>query len=749
MYRASTVFLILVLVLCGRMSASQPKAQQHPEIPQTEIVAKTVEHSVPPRVPSEDEFVQLIRAEGIAKAVEVFRTVRQYHPAISFFRENALNNLGHEYLEAGLREDAIQIFKLNIEAYPDRWNTYDSYAHASMVHGNIDIALANFKHAVSLNPDNLFGARYLTILPMYTKHEYMIPMRDGVRLYTQVYTPKDTSQKYPLLLHRTPYSVGYYGPTNYRNKLGPNDLYPREGFIFVHQDVRGTFKSEGAFVVMRPFLAVKRAPQDTDESSDVYDTIEWLLENIRNHNGRVGQWGGSYDAWQTVMGMIDAHPAMKASVARASPADMWIGDDFHHNGAFRLMYTFSWLAASARPRTGPTTTLPPRFNYGTPDGYKFFLEIGPIANVDEKYFQHAVPTWDEYMEHGDYDEYWHKRSVLPHLKDITHPVVTVAGWFDAEDFYGPMGIYKTIEKNIPDNRSTLIVGPWRHGGWSSGKGDRLFDIAFETNTAEYFREEVELPFLVSQLKGDGTHTLPEALVFETGANEWRSYDRWPPASASESRLYFQPDGGLAFAPPVDASDQACDSYISDPAKPVPWSTNIQTRQGHQWMIADQRFAARRPDVLVYQSDVLTEEVAIAGPIIAHLKVATTGTDADFVVKLIDVYPSDPRSKMSDYQMLVAGEVFRCKYRNSFEQPEPMVPGRVTEIVFDLRDRYHRFLKGHRIMVQVQSSWFPVIDRNPQTFVDIYHATEEDFQEAAHSVYRSTTHPSYVEVLVMR
>jgi len=744
-----TVFLTLTLILCGSSSAAKANAQQPHDASQVGVAANNLGHSAAPRVPSEEEFLQLIRSEGVDKAVEVFRTVRQYHPAVTPFRENALNNLGHEYLGAGRVDDAMAVFRLNIEAYPDRWNTYDSYAHASMVHGDIDIALANFKHAVSLNPDNLFGSRYLTILPMYTKHEYMIPMRDGVRLYTQAYAPKDTSEKYPFLLKRTPYSVGYYGPTNYKNKLGPDDLYLKEGLIFVHQEVRGTFKSEGNFVVMRPILSQKQGSQDTDESTDMYDTIEWLLKNIPNHNGRVGQWGGSYDGWQAVMGMIDAHPALKASVARASPADMWIGDDFHHNGAFRLMYTFSFMDRSGRPRSKPTTTIGPWFDYGTRDGYKFFLDIGPLSNVNARCFQHAIPTWDEYLEHGDYDEYWKRRSVLPHLNNITHPVLTVAGWFDAEDFYGPMSIYKTIEENTPANRSTLIVGPWRHGGWSRGKGDRLFDIDFGTNTGEYFREEMELPFLMSHLKGDGTHHLPEALAFETGANEWRSHDQWPPASATENRLYLRADGALSFAPPLDAPDQASDSFLSDPAKPVPWSTNIQTQQGHQWMIADQRFAARRPDVLVYESDVLSEDVTIAGPIIAHLNVATTGTDADFIVKLIDVHPSDARDDMSDYQMLVAGEVLRAKYRDSFERPEAMVPGRVTQIEFDLRDRYHRFLRGHRIMVQVQSTWFPVIDRNPQKFVDIYHATEDDFQEARHTLYRSARHPSYIKVLLMK
>ncbi len=590
----------------------------------------------------------------------------------------------------------------------------------------------------------------------YDKAEYMIPMRDGVKLYTQVYTPKDKSQKYPILLFRTPYSVGYYKPNSFRLYLGPNFDYAREGFIFVYQDVRGKFKSGGNFVVMKPHKAVKRGPQDTDESSDTYDTIQWVLKNIPNHNGRAGQWGISYPGWQTVMGMIDAHPALKASSPQASPSDMWIGDDFHHNGAFRLMYTFGWLSWNAQTRTGATEKRGIRFDYGTPDGYKFFLELGPVSNVDKKYFHNRVPTWNEYMQHGDYDEYWKKQNVLQHLKNIKHPILNVAGWFDAEDFYGPMSIYYTIEKKNSNNKSTLVVGPWLHGGWARMAGNSLGNIRFDSKTGVYFRKEVEFPFFNYYLKDKGQLNLPEALVFETGSNQWRSYGQWPPKEAKEKNLYFNAGGKLSFTPPSEKSDQANDSYISDPNKPVPFSAEIRTSQGHLWMVEDQRFAARRPDVLVYQSDVLTEDVTIAGPIIASLYVSTTGTDADWIVKLIDVYPDDAsdnkpnpcKVRMGDFQMLVGADVFRGKYRNSYEKPEPFVPNKVTKIEYDLRDKCHCFCKGHRIMVQVQSTWFPVIDRNPQKFVDIYHAEESDFQKATHKVYRSATHSSHLKLKVL-
>jgi putative CocE/NonD family hydrolase len=603
---------------------------------------------------------------------------------------------------------------------------------------------------------HLISQEKYAIREFYDKAEVLIPMRDGIRLFTQVYTPKDTSQTYPILLFRTPYSIRFYGPNIHRRTLGPNRVYAPEGFIFVYQDVRGKFKSEGDFVVMRPIITKKKGPEDTDESSDTFDTIEWVLKNIPNHNGRVGQWGISYPGFQTVMGMVDAHPALKASSPQASPSDMWIGDDFHHNGAFRLMYTFGWLSSNAAVRTGVSEKRSPRFDYGTPDGYKFFLQLGPVSNVNKKYFHDRVPTWNEYMEHGDYDEYWKEQNVLQYLKNIDHPILNVAGWFDAEDFYGPMSIYYAIEEKNPQNKSILVVGPWRHGGWARGSGNSLGNIQFGSSTSEYYREKVEFPFFLYHLKDKGEMDLPEAQVFITGSNQWRSFERWPPEETVEKNLYLGGDGKLSFAPPGGVEKQASDSFISDPNRPVPFSAEIRTSQGHLWMVEDQRFASRRPDVLVYESDVLTEDITISGPIIASLFFSTTGTDADMVVKLIDVYPGDapdPRPnplnvRMGDFEMLLAGEVFRSKYRNSFEKPEPLVPGEVTKIEFDLRDKGHTFLKGHKIMVQIQSTWFPVIDRNPQTFTDIYRAQESDFQKATHTVYRSSRYSSHIKLQIL-
>jgi putative CocE/NonD family hydrolase len=449
------------------------------------------------------------------------------------------------------------------------------------------------------------------------------------------------------------------------------------------------------------------------------------------------------------MGMVDAHPALKASSPQASPSDMFIGDDWHHNGAFRLMYAFSWLSGNARLRGAPTEKRGRPFDYGTPWGYKFFLEVGTISKINELYFHNQVPAWNEFMEHGAYDEYWQRQNALQHLKRIKHPVLNVAGWFDAEDFYGPLSIYYTIEKENPGNKSTLVVGPWLHGGWRSMDGDHLGCIDFGSKTSKYFQKEIQFPFFSYYLKDKGDWKAPEAVVFETGRNIWKTFDQWPPKRIIPLKLYFHRQGKLSFLPPEARTSDAYDSYISDPDKPVPFSAEIRTTQGHLWMIEDQRFVATRPDVLVYQTDVLQEDVTIAGPIIASLLVSTTGTDSDWIVKLIDVYPGKtPDSgycevRMGDFEMLVAGEIFRSKFRNSFTRPEPMVPDKVTKIEFDLKDKYHTFRKGHRIMVQVHSTWFPVYDRNPQKFVDIYQAKPSDFQKATQKVYRTAEYPSHL------
>lgn len=590
----------------------------------------------------------------------------------------------------------------------------------------------------------------------YVKAEHMVRMRDGVELFTIVYTPRDTTRAYPMMLFRTPYSIRPYEPDAYRAVLGPSPDFDRDGYVFVFQDVRGKFRSQGEFEVLRPFRREKRDSTHTDESSDTYDTIEWMLASIPRHNGRVGMWGVSYPGWQTVMGMIDAHPALRAASPQASPSDMFIGDDFHHNGAFRLMYAFSWLSGNARTRTAESGAGSARFSYGTPDGYRFFMEAGAPARIDSLYFHGEVPAWNDFMRHPNYDEYWQAQNVLKDLDLVSPdlPILNVAGWFDAEDFYGPMSIYYTLEKLHPRNRSILAVGPWRHGGWNSMPGDQLGHIRFGSPTSRHFQTRVQFPFFQCHLKDLCTATLPEATVFETGSNIWRTHDTWPPPATLPKKLYFHANGVLSFEPPRTAG---FDEYVHDPARPVPFSAETRTTLGHLWMIEDQRFAATRPDVLVYESESLEEDVTIAGPILANLYASTSGTDADWVVKLIDVLPGDTPDndpnpagvRMGHFQMLLAGEVFRAKYRESYETPAPLVPGQVTHIEFDLRDRYHTFRKGHRIMVQIQSSWFPAIDRNPGTFTDIYHAQPSDYRTTIQRVHRTPSQASHILLNVVR
>lgn len=586
----------------------------------------------------------------------------------------------------------------------------------------------------------------------YERSDHMVPMRDGTKLFTIVYAPKDRTRTYPILFFRTPYSIGPYGSDEYRSPLGPSPEFDMSGYIFAFQDVRGKFKSEGDFEVMRPLAERPRRLGDVDESTDNYDTIEWLLDNVPGHNGRVGQWGISYSGWQALMGMVDRHPALVASSPQASPSDMFIGDDWHHNGAFRIMYAFSWLAGNARRRSGPTEERGARFDYGTDSGYDFFLEAGSAEAIRDLYFGDDVPAWQDFIDHPTYDDFWKRQNALQHLGSIDHAILNVAGWFDTEDFYGPMSIYRTIESENPGIENTLVVGPWLHGGWWRMEGDHLGCIDFDTKTSLYFQRQVQFPFFEHHLKGGGDWRAPEATVFETGSNEWRTHDTWPPAGIEPTKVFFAAAGDLSFEPPTG---EGSDSYTSDPENPVPFSAEARTTLGHLWKVEDQRFVAGREDVLRYVSEPLSEDLTVAGPIVAELFVSTTGSDADWVVKLVDVFPDDaPDSRFCDipmggYQMHLAGEIMRGKFRNSFETPEPMTPGQVTPIHIDLRDRYHTFKAGHRIMVQVQSSWFPAYDRNPQTFTDIYVAGAGDFQVATQTVHRSREYPSHIVLGVIR
>ena len=594
----------------------------------------------------------------------------------------------------------------------------------------------------------------------YTKSEHRIAMRDGTRLFTIVYAPRDTSGKYPIMLNRTPYSVSPYGENQYRGSLGPSQLFAEDGFIFVYQDVRGRYMSEGQFVDMRPINTKKGGPNDTDESTDTYDTIDWLVKNIPNNNGRVGTWGISYPGFYVSEGLVGSHPNLVAASPQAPIADWFLGDDFHHNGAFFLPHAFNFYASFGRPRPQPTTESPPRFEHGTPDGYKFFRELGSIANADRRYFKGDVAFWNEVMQHPNYDEWWQARSTLQYLKNIgpSPAVMTVGGWFDAENLFGALNTYKTIERSNARARNVLVMGPWFHGGWARSAGDLLGDIRFGSNTSEFYRSEIELPFFNCALKNICRENQPEAWVFETGSNRWRKYDSWPPRSARERALYLQPDGGLSFsAPAANASAGEFDEYVSDPDQPVPYINGINIGMTREYMVDDQRFASRRPDVLTYQTAPLMEDITVAGPVPVSIFVSTSGTDSDYIVKVIDVYPdnapdNEPNPanvRMGGYQMLVRGEPFRARFRNSFTRPEAMQPNRVTRIDFTMPDINHTFLKGHSIMVQIQSSWFPLVDRNPQKFVNIYEATESDFQRATQRVYRSPKWNSAVKLFVIK
>ncbi|MDR1938235.1 MAG: CocE/NonD family hydrolase [Tannerellaceae bacterium] len=588
----------------------------------------------------------------------------------------------------------------------------------------------------------------------FIKMERRIPMRDGKKLFTSIYIPKDQSRKYPVLLNRTPYSVKPYGEEEYKTSIGPNRHFIREGYIFVYQDVRGRWMSEGEYVNVRPHIPQKK-DREIDESSDTYDTIEWLIKNIACHNGRVGIYGISYPGFYSTAGIPDSHPALKAVSPQAPVTDWFIGDDIFHNGAFFLsMFTFFSHFGVARPE--PTTHVPTqRIEVGSQDGYTFFLEAGTFDELNEKYFHNNIAIWNEFAEHGVYDDYWQKRTLLPYLTNVKPAVMTVGGWFDAEDLYGPLKTYAAIRDQNPAADNRLVMGPWPHGEWEKNDGTSFGHVHFGTNTSEYYRKNIELPFFNYYLKNEGELDLAKVTVFETGSNQWKSYDTWPPANATDATLYLESDGKISFtaSPTVSTS---YDEYISDPQKPVPYTSTVNYGTIREYMIEDQRFAASRPDVLVYKTPVLDEAITLTGPLYPKLYITTTGTDADFVVKLIDVYPDTLQNRpdtpshirLGGYQQLVRADVIRAKFRNDFTHPSPIIPGQVTEVKFELQDVAHTFKKGHRLMIQVQSSWFPLVDRNPNCFLDIFHAKASDYQKATIRVYTGGRQQSQIAVKVL-
>ena len=603
---------------------------------------------------------------------------------------------------------------------------------------------------------NLPDERAEWIRANYTKSEVRITMRDGVELFTSIYEPNDAdpTRQYPILLSRTPYSVGPYGLSQYKTRLGPMAEFEKNRYIFVFQDVRGKYMSGGEFLDMRPHIENKTSKNQFDESSDTYDTIDWLVKNTRRNNGRVGQWGISYPGFYTSAGAIDSHPALLAVSPQAPIAD-WFFDDFHRNGAFVLPMGFNFFYSFGRPRPGPTTEGNPSFQFPTRDGYQFFLELGPLRNVDKYHFHDEIGFWNDMEAHPNYDAFWQARNLLPHLKNIKAAVLTVGGWYDTEDLYGPLKTYEAIEKQNPRIKNHLVMGPWSHGQWSNDDGRKLGQAEFGFATSIWYQQNVLLPFFESHLRGNSNGEPAEATAFETGSNRWRQFDHWPPKEAKQSTWYFAENGHIDLVAP--SIGEASDSFISDPNKPVPYTTEITTAWAKDYVTEDQRFASWRPDVLVYQSDVLKDSLTIAGPIQASLWVTTTQGDADWIVKVIDVGPvpsvDNSRNKTlskeavsSGRHELIRAAVIRGRFRESFATPKPFEPGKPTLVELEISDILHNFQAGHRLMVHVQSTWFPFIDRNPQRYVpNIFEAKEEDFVKATHSLLRSSTYPSHLKL----
>jgi uncharacterized protein len=593
-----------------------------------------------------------------------------------------------------------------------------------------------------------FGLPRSGVPDKYRRKEVMISMRDGIRLHTVIFTPVDQKEALPLLLERTPYGVNGY-PSPEKNPYVKE--MAEEGYIFVYQDIRGRYLSEGKFEMQR-FTRDKNDSRSIDESTDTYDSFDWLLKNIPNNNGKAGMYGISYDGWTAVMGAIDPHPALKAVSEQASPADMFLGDDFHHNGAFRLSYGFEY---SFMEEASKTDSL---FPFDIADTYEWYLKLGPLSNVNKKYFFGKLPSWNDFTQHPNNDEFWQKQALAYRLDSPRVPVMNVAGWWDQEDFYGPVKAYETWEKLDRDHKNYLIIGPWNHGGWAHGDGAILGNINFESAASASFRKDMQAPWFAYYLKGKGDGHFAEATTFQTGSNIWKSYTSWPPKEAIQKNLYFREGGKLSFEKPVSAGAKDFDSYVSDPGNPVPYRTRpIEETYGpgsrwYTWLTEDQRFVSKRPDVLSWETESLQEEVTVSGFLTAKLFAASTGTDADWIVKLIDVYP-DPYPKeptMAGYQLMVSNDVFRGRFRKSFEQPEPITPGQAEEYTIDLHSLDHVFKKGHKIMVHVQSTWFPIIDRNPQHFVaNIFEASETDFQVATQQIFRSASLPSHIELPVIK
>ncbi|MDX2036651.1 MAG: CocE/NonD family hydrolase [Isosphaeraceae bacterium] len=579
------------------------------------------------------------------------------------------------------------------------------------------------------------SAAFAGISEKYVKSEHRIPMRDGTHLFTVVYTPRDRSRTYPILIERTPYGVGPYGVDEYPESIGPSAEMAESGYIFVHQDVRGCYMSEGEFEDIRPIRADRSDPRATDESTDARDTIAWLLANLPNHNGRVGIWGISYPGFYAIAALIDAHPALAAVSPQAPVFDWFLGDDTHHNGALFLQQEFNFDAVFGVARPRPTTQHGEPFDHGTEDGYAFFLDLGPLRRADELYFRGKRRFWSDVMKHGTYDEFWKARAIGRRLGKVDPAVLTVGGWYDAQNLYGALNLHATIERVSPGTENLLVMGPWSHGGWS-----REIDFTAEpesggVETNRFYRRSIEMPFFEHHLKGRPRDRVVKAWVWETGRRRARALETWPPRDSRGSAYHLGAGGRLSVDPPAASVSGAVgyDEYVSDPARPVPYTAKVTVDCRESYMLEDQRFLSGRPDVLGYRSDRLEEPLTIAGPIAVELFVSTDGTDADWVLKLIEVLPGEDGS--DGEERLVRGDVMRGRFRESFEHPKGFTPGVPTRVAFSLPDCFHTFRAGSRVMVQIQSSWFPLVDRNPQSFVDIATARASDFRASRHRVHR--------------
>lgn len=697
----------------------------------------------------------------------------RYDEALRSLRSMVANAAEYRFDEDALIEQGMEIYRdeaydtaadwatVLVELFPRSDAAANRLGWCQLQLGNMADAEAQFQRALAINPENFRSRQGLDrtyIINNYTKKEYRIPMRDGIHLFTAVYSPKDTSVDYPFMMVRTPYSVRPYGEDQYPSSLGPSMFFARDGFHFVYQDVRGRMMSEGEFLDMRP-LELGDGPDYTDEATDTFDTIEWLLANVPNNNGKVGMWGISYPGGYASMGAVSRHPALAAVSPQAPTTDWFIGDDFHRHGAFTYMLAEAFYPSFGVPRPEPTTERAERLLDEPPmDMYEFILDAGSPADFDAEYLQGRVRMWNDFIAHPNYDEFWQERNILPHLTELSTAVMSVGGWLDAEDPYGPLMTYEVAERDNPDIQNILVMGPWYHGGWARVRTDVLGDIDFRSREAsEYYQEQIEFPFFRYHLKGGEEPDLPEALIFATGSNEWHRFDQWPAENITPASLYLREDGSLAWDASTASGGGNYDEYPSDPDRPVPFLDQPIEGWNYEFMHADQRYAAKRPDVLVYQTEPLEEEVTLAGPIIADLLVSTTGSDADFIVKLIDVYPDEydeesPRDEdlpMGGYQMLVRWEIMPARFRESFERPKAMTPGEVTRVRFGIEDVLHTFRPGHKIMVQIHSTWFPIFARNPQTFVENpYRAEPGDYHKATIRVYRSAARASRIEVGIL-